>query len=97
MVYLPQALQIPEAGTVAAGTRVGLFDQFIPTIVSTNIDSPITHFVLAGLSATQLIFMAARLEYVAKKVGYPIVCTSDVKEKLNKNSTDLASKTIKGS
>jgi nucleoside recognition membrane protein YjiH len=58
MVYLLQALQLPEAGAAAAGTLVGFFDQFIPTIVSTNIDSPITRFVLAGLSVTQLIYMA---------------------------------------
>jgi nucleoside recognition membrane protein YjiH len=58
MVYLLQTLQLPEAGAAAAGTLVGFFDQFIPTIVSTNIESPITRFVLAGLSVTQLIYMA---------------------------------------
>lgn len=40
--------------------------------------------------------IATRLENVSKDVGYPIVCTSDVKEKLKKNFTDLGSKTIKG-
>ncbi|MFT5572801.1 MAG: nucleoside recognition membrane protein YjiH [Cryomorphaceae bacterium] len=58
MVYVLQLLQIPEAEAAAAGTLVGFFDQFIPTIVSTNIESPITRFVLAGLSVTQLIYMA---------------------------------------
>jgi nucleoside recognition membrane protein YjiH len=58
MVYVLQLLQLPEAHTAAAGTLVGFFDQFIPTIVSTNVDSPVTRFVLAGLSVTQLLYMA---------------------------------------
>lgn len=58
MVYVLQLLQLPEANTAAAGTLVGFFDQFIPTIVSTNVDSPVTRFVLAGLSVTQLLYMA---------------------------------------
>ncbi len=58
MIYVLQALQLPEASSAAAGTLVGFFDQFIPAIVSTNIDSPITRFVLAGLSVTQLLYMA---------------------------------------
>jgi nucleoside recognition membrane protein YjiH len=58
MVFVLQALQLPEADAAAAGTLVGFFDQFIPAIVSTNVDSPITRFVLAGLSVTQLIYMA---------------------------------------
>jgi len=58
MVFVLQALQIPEAHTAAAGTLVSFFDQFIPTIVSTNVESPITRFVLAGLSVTQLLYMA---------------------------------------
>jgi nucleoside recognition membrane protein YjiH len=58
MVYVLQIFQLPEADAAAAGTLVGFFDQFIPAIVSTNVDSPITRFVLAGLSVTQLIYMA---------------------------------------
>ncbi|MCR8922636.1 YjiH family protein [Dasania sp. GY-MA-18] len=58
MVYVLQMLQLPEAETAAAGTLIGFFDQFIPAIISTNVDSPITRFVLAGLSVTQLIYMA---------------------------------------
>ncbi|WP_019529046.1 YjiH family protein [Dasania marina] len=58
MVYVLEVLQLPEAETAAAGTLIGFFDQFIPAIISTNVDSPITRFVLAGLSVTQLIYMA---------------------------------------
>jgi nucleoside recognition membrane protein YjiH len=58
MVYVLQVLQLPEADAAAAGTLIGFFDQFIPAIVSTNVDSPITRFVLAGLSVTQLLYMA---------------------------------------
>lgn len=58
MVYVLQLLQLPEANVAAAGTLIGFFDQFIPAIISTNVDSPITRFVLAGLSVTQLLYMA---------------------------------------
>lgn len=40
--------------------------------------------------------IAARLEYVSKEAGYPIVCTAEVKDKISENFTDLGSKTIKG-
>jgi len=58
MVYVLQLLQLPEAETAAAGTLIGFFDQFIPAIIATNVESPITRFVLAGLSVTQLLYMA---------------------------------------
>ena len=58
MVPVLQLLQIPEAEMAAAGTLIGFFDQFIPVIISTTIDSPVTRFVLAGLSITQLLYLA---------------------------------------
>lgn len=55
IVYL---LQIPEPAAVVSGTLVGFFDQFIPAIMSGALESPVSRFVLAGLSITQLIFVA---------------------------------------
>ena len=37
---------------------IGLLDQFVPAIIAGGIENPITSFVLAGLSVTQLIFFA---------------------------------------
>lgn len=51
-------LQIPDAAAAAPGLVVGLFDQFVPAIIAGGMESPITQFVLAGLSVTQLIFFA---------------------------------------
>lgn len=58
MLPLVQLLQIPEASAVVSGTLVGFFDQFIPAIMSGGLEDPIARFVLAGLSITQLIFIA---------------------------------------
>ncbi|MDO6694504.1 nucleoside recognition domain-containing protein [Aliiglaciecola sp. 3_MG-2023] len=55
---LLEALQIPEAEMAAPGIFIGLLDQFVPTIIAGDIESPITKFILAGLSITQLIFFA---------------------------------------
>lgn len=51
-------LQFPEAATVAPGLLVGFLDQFMPALIAINVDSELARFVLAGLSVTQLIFMA---------------------------------------
>ena len=57
-VYLLEFAAIPEAEAAAPGLLVGLFDQFVPTIIAGGLSDPITKFVLAGLSVTQLIFFA---------------------------------------
>lgn len=58
MLPLLKLLQIPDAWAVLPGTLVGFFDQFIPAIISADIADPVSRFVLAGLSITQLIFIA---------------------------------------
>jgi nucleoside recognition membrane protein YjiH len=51
-------MAIPDAVAAAPGLIIGFLDQFVPAIIAGGISSPITSFVLAGLSVTQLIFMA---------------------------------------
>ncbi|MEM8765833.1 MAG: nucleoside recognition domain-containing protein [Pseudomonadota bacterium] len=52
-------LGLPEAQAAAPGFIVGFFDQFMPAVVAAQrVDSTLTRFVLAGLSVTQLIYMA---------------------------------------
>ena len=58
MLPLVQLLQIPDPGAVVSGSLVGFFDQFIPAIMSGSMEDPISRFVVAGLSITQLIFIA---------------------------------------
>ena len=58
LVPLLTLLQIPEAAAAAPGVVIGLLDQFVPAIIASGIENPITSFVLAGLSVTQLIFFA---------------------------------------
>ena len=58
LVPLLQLLAIPDAAAAAPGLVVGFLDQFVPALIAASISSPVTSFVLAGLSVTQLIFMA---------------------------------------
>lgn len=58
LVPLLDLLQIPEAVAAAPGLVIGFLDQFVPAVIASGISSPVTSFVLAGLSVTQLIFMA---------------------------------------
>jgi nucleoside recognition membrane protein YjiH len=58
MLPLIQLLQIPDASAVVSASLVGFFDQFIPAIMSGSMEDPVSRFVVAGLSITQLIFIA---------------------------------------
>lgn len=58
LVPILQLLAIPDAAAAAPGLIVGFLDQFVPALIAASISSPVTSFVLAGLSVTQLIFMA---------------------------------------
>jgi nucleoside recognition membrane protein YjiH len=58
LVPLLNLMAIPDAVAAAPGLVIGFLDQFVPSIIAGGISSPVTSFVLAGLSVTQLIFMA---------------------------------------
>jgi nucleoside recognition membrane protein YjiH len=58
LVPLLELMAIPDAVAAAPGLIIGFLDQFVPSVIAGGISSPITSFVLAGLSVTQLIFMA---------------------------------------
>jgi nucleoside recognition membrane protein YjiH len=58
VVPILEFLAIPMAYEAAPGVLVGLLDQFVPAIIAGGIENPLTSFVLAGLSVTQLIFFA---------------------------------------
>lgn len=57
-VYLLELAAIPQAELAAPGMLLGLLDQFVPTIIAGDLSAPVTKFILAGLSLTQLIFFA---------------------------------------
>ena len=58
LVPLLAFMAVPDATAAAPGIIIGFFDQFVPAVIAGGISSPVTSFVLAGLSVTQLIFMA---------------------------------------
>lgn len=58
MLPIVMLLQIPEPSAVVSATLVGFFDQFIPAIMSGGMEDPKSRFIVAGLSITQLIFIA---------------------------------------
>ena len=58
LVPLLKLMSLPDAVAAAPGVVIGFLDQFVPSVIAGGIESPVTSFVLAGLSVTQLIFMA---------------------------------------
>lgn len=58
-VPLLELLQIPEASAASKTILVGFADMFVPALIAAKeITSPLTKFVIAALSVTQLIYMA---------------------------------------
>ena len=79
LVPILELLAVPEAAAAAPGLVIGFLDQFVPAIIAGNISSPITSFVLAGLSVTQLIFMAETGVLIYRsKIPLPILSLSAV-------------------
>ena len=60
MPFIPllELLRIPEATTASSTIVVGFADMFLPSILSSSIESDLTRFVIAALSVTQLIYMS---------------------------------------
>ncbi len=58
LAWLLGLLGFPEAAAAAPGLLAGFLDQFMPALIAAGLDSELARFVLAGLSVTQLIFMA---------------------------------------
>ena len=58
LAQLLELLRFPEAAGAAPGFLAGFLDQFMPALIAGNLESELARFVLAGLSVTQLIFMA---------------------------------------
>jgi len=55
-VYM-SLLGVPDAFTAAPATLVGFIDMFIPALISTNLPSEFTRFVIGGLSLVQIIYL----------------------------------------
>ncbi|WP_035289242.1 YjiH family protein [Clostridium sp. KNHs214] len=61
MPFIPllQLLQIPEAQAASSTLVVGFADMFLPSVIAAStIKSPITLFIIAAVSVTQLIYMS---------------------------------------
>src|SRR5699024_1426088 len=60
MPFIPslELLQIPEATEAAQTVVVGFADMFVPAIFVSGIASDLTRFIIAGLSATELIYLS---------------------------------------
>lgn len=58
MIPVLNILGIPEANAAAQTFVIGFADMFLPSVLASGITSPITRFVIAGVSVTQLIYMS---------------------------------------
>ncbi|UOQ95718.1 YjiH family protein [Halobacillus shinanisalinarum] len=57
-IPLLQLMQVPEAAAAAPTMVVGFADMFLPAVLGSGIESPLTRFVIACVSVTQLIYMS---------------------------------------
>ncbi|WP_228409674.1 YjiH family protein [Radiobacillus deserti] len=57
-VPLLQVLQVPAAVEAAPTMVIGFADMFLPSVIGSGIESPLTRFVIACVSVTQLIYMS---------------------------------------
>ncbi|WP_066051274.1 YjiH family protein [Robertmurraya korlensis] len=67
--YYLQLLQVPEAAKAAPAVIAGFVDMLIPALISTDIESVKTKFIITVLSLTQIIYMS--------EVG-PVILTSKI-------------------
>lgn len=57
-IPLLHLMQVPEAAAAAPTMVVGFADMFLPAVIGSGIESPLTRFVIACVSVTQLIYMS---------------------------------------
>ncbi|MFC4805131.1 YjiH family protein [Filifactor villosus] len=60
MPFLPllKLMQVPEAEAASATMVVGFADMVVPSILAAEIANPMTQFIVAAVSVTQLIYMS---------------------------------------
>lgn len=71
IAWLLSLFQVEDAVRVAPGFIFGFMDQYIPTIIASDLTSAPMRFILAGLSLCQLIFMT-ETGLVMIRVGLPV-------------------------
>ncbi|GGK11962.1 membrane protein [Caldalkalibacillus thermarum] len=57
-VPILSVLQVPDAAEAAQAMVVGFADMFLPAVIGTGIEDPMTRFIIACVSVTQLIYMS---------------------------------------
>ena len=57
LVPLLELLRLPEASAAAPAMLVGFAEMFLPAVITRDIESELTRFVVIGVSITQLIYM----------------------------------------
>jgi nucleoside recognition membrane protein YjiH len=60
MPFIPllELMQVPEAKAASETLIVGFADMFLPSVIGADIASPMTRFIVASVSVTQLIYMS---------------------------------------
>ncbi|WP_251041190.1 YjiH family protein [Bacillus sp. ISL-45] len=60
MPFIPllELMQVPEAKAASETLIVGFADMFLPSVIGADIASPMTRFIIASVSVTQLIYMS---------------------------------------
>ena len=55
--YLLGLLQVPEAAAAAPTMLVGFIDMYLPAVLGSTLESPVTRFIVGSVSIGQLIYM----------------------------------------
>ena len=58
LIPLLELLRLPEAAAAAPAFLVGFAEMFLPAVMSRDIESELTRFVIISVSITQLIYMS---------------------------------------
>jgi nucleoside recognition membrane protein YjiH len=57
-IPLLELMQVPEAKAASETLIVGFADMFLPSVIGAEIGNPMTRFIIAAVSVTQLIYMS---------------------------------------
>ena len=66
-----ELLRLPEAATAAPAMLAGFAEMFLPAVITKDIESELTRFVVIGVSITQLVYMT-EVGVLIMKTGIPL-------------------------
>ena len=76
-VPILDAMRVPEASKASEALLIGFTDMFTPTLLARAIDAPVTRFMIAALSVTQIVYLSELGPLLLRQRKLPLY-TSDL-------------------